>query len=169
MGWRTHAFVFWPQKVQVVGTYSKTSCNLHWLTNFEIRTVVFFFKKYENCGLSFGVYLYTTFFSFILSATSFPACHLQEKVSYRQGEQKKWRDDRVSYKVSELLSSKSKIMFKDWGYSLPGIAYTHSYQLNETVWHTSFFFLWSDRPWGVPWYFGTNDTLQKYTTCTYVA
>lgn len=51
-------------KVQVVGAYSKSSCNLHCLTNFEIRTVVFgfFFKKYENCVLSFGVYLYTTFF-----------------------------------------------------------------------------------------------------------
>lgn len=67
----------------------------------------------------------------------------------------------MSYKVTELLSSKSKIMSKDWGYSLPGIVYICSYQRNETVWQASFFFLESAWPRGVPWYFGTNDTPQN--------
>lgn len=87
MGQRKWAFVFLPQKVQVLGKYYKTCCTLHRLPNLEVRIVVFFFKKYENCVLSFWVYLYKLF-SFICTVChKFSACHLKGKVLHRQEEQ----------------------------------------------------------------------------------
>ena len=79
MDWRKHASVFWPQKVQVVGMYYKTSCNSHQRTNFERRIVVFFLKKLENCVLSLGVYRHTTFLIHLYSLPQVSSLSLKRK------------------------------------------------------------------------------------------